>query len=73
MLSEFETLIVHLIIVWSFVGLIYCIGSGIQAYLSARRSRNQLSLFANSTAYLNGMMSGIKNMGERNEIFRSKQ
>lgn len=60
MLSEFETLIVHLIIVWSIIGLVYCVGSGIQAYLSARRSTNQLSLFANSTAYLNGFMSASR-------------
>ena len=63
MLSEFETLIVHLIIIWSFIGLIYCIGSGIQAYLSARRSRDELFLFANSSAYLNGFMRGIKKNG----------
>ena len=62
MLSEFETLIVQLIIVWSFIGLIYCIGSGIQAYLSANRSAKQLLLFGNSSAYLNGMISATKNL-----------
>jgi len=56
MLSEFETLIVNLIIIWSFIGLVYCVGNGIQAYLSARRSTNQLLLFAKSSAYLDGMM-----------------
>ena len=64
MLSEFETLIVNLIIIWSFIGLIYCVGNGIQAYLSARRSTNQL-LFANSTAYLDGMMSAYR---RRNDL-----
>ena len=60
MLSEFETLIVNLIIIWSFIGLIYCIGSGIQAYLSARRSAKQLLLFANSSAYTDGILRGYK-------------
>lgn len=66
MLSEFETLIVNLIIIWSFIGLVYCVGCGIQAYLSARRS-NQLLLFTNSTAYLNGMMSASKKLRNKNE------
>ncbi len=63
MLSEFETLIVHLIIVWSFIGLVYCVGSGIQTYLSLRRSTNQLLLFANSSAYQDGFMRGVKKNG----------
>ncbi len=65
MLSEFETLIVNLIIIWSFIGLIYCVGSGIQAYLSARRSTKQLLLFANSSAYLNGIMSATKKLRKK--------
>ncbi len=32
MLSEFETFIVYLIMTWSILGMIYCIGRAIEIY-----------------------------------------